>query len=226
MGRNTFLRKSRRRQPDGPSGPKSIPGGSNPAAPHECAAASIEIEGPRLPDETAPQRLMWRLAHQAETGGDIYASRRDQHVVGPQGEPAVTELASTFNAGLDERTSEAESTRAGFDVKKPELRDAGLVALHQEYRANDRTATLGDPAILAGVIERGDKLAEDLAGEALIGPVPAVLLMIEHGLAMNDPADVSRRQAPQTWLPGGLAVLKNGADVAHRRRQQLPAVRI
>ena len=67
-----------------------------------------------------------------------------------------------------------------------------VVALHEKDRADDRAAPLCDPAVLAGRIEFGDEGAEDAARETLVGPVPAVFLMIENGLAMDDPADVAR----------------------------------
>ena len=51
--------------------------------------------------------------------------------------------------------------------------------------------------------------------------------MIENGLAMNDPADISRREGAQPRLAVlRLSVAEHGADVAHGPRQLLAASRI
>src|SRR5271157_5285673 len=116
------------------------------------------------------------------------------------------------------------TARAGLHVKKPEPADARLVALHQKNRADDRAMSLGDPAVLLRRVELFDEGAENPAGEALVGPVPTVFLMIEDGLAMNDPADVSRRKWAQS-RPSVLhvAIAQHGADVAHRVCEPLTA---
>ena len=163
------------------------------------------------------ERMMRLFADEAEPRRLIDAARGDQDVVGPQGELAVAELSRASDAGGDQPAPDASAAGAWLDIEQPEFRDRGIVALHQENRAEDRAAALGDPGVLAGGIEFGDERPEDAAGEPLVSPIPAVFLGVEDRLAMDDPTDVANPQRPQIHLPGRrLAVPQRPADVAHR----------
>jgi hypothetical protein len=58
---------------------------------------------------------------------------------------------------------------------QPELAGRGMVALHQEYRADDRVAALGYPGVLLRGIEMRDEVAENFADQPLEGRVSTVL---------------------------------------------------
>src|SRR5271165_5309435 len=137
------------------------------------------------------------LAHQAEPRRLIDAPRGDEHVIGPQSELAVAKLARPGDACIDQRASDLKPACGLLNVEKPQLGDLRVVALHEENRAGNRSAALGDPAVLARGVEFCYEISKNPAREPLVGPVPPVFLVIENRLAMDDPADVSRLEGTQ-----------------------------
>src|ERR1700678_739032 len=134
------------------------------------------------------ERVMRLFAGETESRRLIDAARGYQDVVGPQSEFTIAEFARAGDARLHQLAPDAGSAGFWLDIEQPEFRDSGIVALHQENRADDRPAALGDPAVFAGGVEFGDEGPENAAGEPLVSPIPAVFPGVEDRLAMDDPA--------------------------------------
>ena len=139
--------------------------------------------------------MVRRLADQAEARRLVDATGGGQHVIGPKRELPVTDCAGAGDAGVHEPTSDAPASGRRFDIKESEPGDRRIVAADEEDRADDRAQAFGDPGALALGIVPGDKFAQDLRDQSLVGPVPAIFVVIEDGLAMDDPAEVPRRDA-------------------------------
>src|SRR3984885_14360930 len=163
------------------------------------------------------ERVMRLFVDEAEPRRLIDAARGDQGVGGPQGELTVAEPSRAGDARVDQLAPDASAAGAWLDIEQPEFRDPGIVALHQENRADDRPAALGHPTVFAGGIEFGDEGPENSAGEPLVSPIPAVFLSVKDRLAMDDPTDIPRPQRPQAHFPvRRLTIPQRHADVAHR----------
>src|ERR1700722_116814 len=162
------------------------------------------------------ERVMGLFADEAEPGRLIDPARGDQNVVGPEGKLAVAELARAGDAGVHQLAPDASAAGAWLDIEHPEFRDPRIVAFHEENRADERAAALGDPGIFAGRVEFGDKGPENATGEPLVSPIPGVFLGVEAPLPMDDPANIPGLQRPQAYLPvRRFAVAQRCADVAH-----------
>ena len=83
-----------------------------------------------------------------------------------------------------------EAARRRLDEQQAKLRDR-LRFGNDEDRADDLSVALGDPAALALRIEVVDEVGDDARDEGLEAFVPAVLLGVEHAVAMDDPAHVA-----------------------------------
>ena len=68
---------------------------------------------------------------------------------------------------------------------------------HAEHGADRSAVTFGDPAALAARIELADELGTDLGQQRLERTVPAVFAGVQHGLAMDDPADIADAEVAQ-----------------------------
>src|SRR5262249_17419236 len=144
---------------------------------------------PDLADEVLAEAVMLLALDEAEPGGLVEAPRRDQHVVGPEPEPAVAAAPRETDAFGDEALADAEAARLGRDDEEAELGDA-LRLFHDEDRADDLALAFGDPAALALRIEMAEELGGDLGDQRLELLVPAKLLGVEAAVERHHPAHV------------------------------------
>src|SRR5262245_52002150 len=115
-----------------------------------------------------------------------------QDVVGPKRHALISQFASVPDAGLHEAAPDALAAHVGLDIEKSELGN-GLGFSDQKHRTNAATIDVCDPRAFARGVEILDKFASNLRHHGLEGMVPTVLLRIEHGMPMYDPADVTGR---------------------------------
>src|SRR5215207_8272816 len=87
-------------------------------------------------------------------------------------------------------------TSLRLDIEEAQFPDL-LRFLHEEHRTDDPAVSLGDPAALARRLEVPDEGGADLGDERLEAFVPAVFLVVEQGLPVDDPAHVAGLVAAQ-----------------------------
>ena len=84
----------------------------------------------------------------------------------------------------------------------------------------------GDPGGLAHRIVLGDEFPDYAGDQSLVGPVPPVFLMIDDGLAMDNPTEVAGRRAPEANDVIRLVLRQRKTDVVHSRGEALPSLLI
>ena len=161
------------------------------------------------------------FAHQAEAGLLVDAPRGMQHVVGPQRELTVADLACEAHAFLHEALADAEPPRPGLDEEQAQLGDR-LRLLDAKHRPHVLPVQLRDPAALPLAVVVTDELGDDIGDQRLELLPPAVFPGIQRPVALYDPAHVARSMASQH---AGSSVLGPGAeqpfDSVHGRHQAL-----
>src|SRR5438093_8120779 len=118
-----------------------------------------------------------------------------EHAVRPERELLVPRSPGEGDALVDQSRADTDAASGRFHVEQSEPSD-GFRMPDAEHRADDFTVALSDPAAFVLGIEVLDEVRGDLGDERLEELVPAVLLIVEHPLAVNDPADVALLKAP------------------------------
>src|SRR6185312_9816211 len=120
--------------------------------------------------------------------------------------------------------ADAETARRGIDVEEAKL-GRFVVLMDEEDRADHGSAALGDPAILLTRLEVQNEVGADSGNQSLIADVPAILLGVEHRLAMDDPAHVADAMRADhhslALLPGRYERL---LDLRHGSGQPAPTI--
>src|SRR5262249_17433413 len=129
-----------------------------------------------------------------EAGGLVDTARRHQHVVGPKRQGAISRFACKLDAFINQLATDAETARRRLDIEQPQFGTRIAVA-YQKYTAHHLAIALGDPEPLLVGIEALDERGGNLGDQPLEGRVPAILLRVEHGLAMDDPAEIAAFEA-------------------------------
>src|SRR5712691_1933800 len=185
------------------------------------AARRSQVEIPGLPHQVGTEAAMRLFVHQAEAGLFVDTPGRLQHVVRPQGELAVADLAGEAHALLHEAFADAEAARPGLDEEQTQPGDR-LRFLDAKHRAHVLTVQLRDPAALPLRVVVADELGDDVRDQRLELLAPAVFPGVQRAVALNDPPHVAGSMASQD---GGSGVLGPGAeqpfDGAHRRHEAL-----
>jgi hypothetical protein len=114
-----------------------------------------------------------------------------QHVVGPERDPAIANLASEAHAFAHQARAEALPARLRLDEQHAQLGHRFGLS-DEEHAANDLVVLLRQPTALVPRVEALHKLCRDARDKRLALHVPAVLLGIEHAVALDDPAQVAR----------------------------------
>src|SRR5580765_41565 len=110
--------------------------------------------------------------------------------VGPQHELPVTLLARKPDALLDQAPAEAAAARGRLDQQQAQPRFALVV--DDEDAADALAVAFGDPAALALRVEVLEEVLDDPGDQRLEARAPAVLLVVEHRVALRHPAHVPR----------------------------------
>src|SRR5271155_5372433 len=139
-----------------------------------------------------PERMMRAFLREDKPSGLVDAARGDEDVVGPQRDLGVAEFTCTPYARIDQLAPDPEAARVRLDIEQPELARRGIVAPHQEHRADDRAASLGDPGVFLPVVEMGDEA--EIAGRGLAKSNAAVerSLGAENGPHLTHGGDETR----------------------------------
>src|SRR2546428_8352256 len=120
----------------------------------------------------------------------VDATRRDEDVVRPKGQLAISRYPSETDALVDESRANAEAARLRLDEQEAKFRD-GLGLPDAEHAARALVIDLGDPASLALAVEVGDELRDDVRHQRLERFVPPVLLPVERAVPLDDPSHVA-----------------------------------
>ncbi len=107
--------------------------------------AASEPQLPGLSDEIMPEALMRFLPDESITGRDVDLPGGVQHVVRPQDDLPVSDLAGESGAFLDQPGADSQPASRRLDQQEAEFRHA-LRLLDQEDRADVLPVPLGDPA--------------------------------------------------------------------------------
>src|ERR1051325_3724685 len=185
-------------------------------------ARESERKLPRLLDEVVAEAMVRPRLHALDARALVDAPRRDEDVVRPERELAVSGLAREPDARLDESRAQARAARGRVDEQEPELRDRG--------RGPRRHAVVGAPTSLL-VLRRDEEdaphvLAVHLGDPATLAPgivlraelgVPAVLLRVQRAVPLHDPAEVPGPGLAQDDARGLAGRLQRALDLLHRR---------
>src|SRR5256885_9606570 len=120
----------------------------------------------------------------------VDATRRDEDVVRPKGELAISRCARETDALVDESRANAEAARLRLDEQEAKFRD-GLGLPDAEHAADTLPVDFGDPAALALGVEVGDEFRDDVRDQRLERFVPPVLLPVERAVPLDDPSHVA-----------------------------------
>src|SRR2546426_4750697 len=129
----------------------------------------------------------------------VDATRRDEDVVRPKGELAISRCARETDALVDESRANAEAARLRLDEQEAKFRD-GLGLSDAEHAADTLPVDFGDPTALALAVEVGDEPRADLRDERLERFVPPVLLPVERGVPLDDPTHVTGAMRAESHL--------------------------
>ncbi len=154
------------------------------------AGLLLEFQLPGLAHEVVTIAVVRLIRNFAKSRALVDVSSRMENAVRPERDHAVTGPPGEADAFVYEPAADAQSTRRRLDIEKTESRDS-LRILHTKDRADYFAVALGDPAPLALRIEALKEFCGDFGDEGFELLVPAVLLVVEHALPVNDPADVS-----------------------------------
>ena len=91
--------------------------------------------------------------------------------------------------------------------------------IHHEDRADALAVALGNPAALALGIELAQEFGDDVGHQRLEQRAPAVLLAVEHAVALDDPAHVARPMRAQCDL--ALRAIEDRVRLGERFHQRL-----
>src|SRR5881397_1256872 len=185
------------------------------------AARRSQVQIPGLPHQVVTEAVMRLFVHQAEAGLFVDAPGGMQHVVCPQRELAVADLAGEAHAFLHEALADAEPPRPGLYEEQTQLGNR-LRLLDAKHRPHVLPVQLRDPAALPLAVVVTDELGDDIGDQRLELLPPAVFPGIQRPVALYDPAHVARSMASQhAWS----SVLGPGAeqpfDSVHGRHQAL-----
>src|SRR5262249_48870605 len=133
---------------------------------------------------------MQLLAYQLKAGCLVDAASRDQYIVGPQLDFAVTGQAREGDAFVDEMAPDPEPARVRLDIEQAQFGDF-LGVLNKHHRPDDVPLTFGDPAALPMNVVILDEGRGHACDQGLEGHVEAVFLGVERAVPMDDPADVA-----------------------------------
>src|SRR5438034_3160731 len=170
----------------------------------------------------------------------VDATRRDEDVVRPKRELAISRCASETDALVDESRPDAQATCPWLDEQEAQLRH-GLRLVDAEHAADTLPVDFGDPTALALAVEVGDELRDDVRHQRLERFVPPVFLPVDRAVPLDDPAHIAgavraesdlRRRArsrPQpsldrahrgdeSFLLGGRDAVEHHADLIARLR--------
>src|SRR2546427_8137100 len=136
------------------------------------------------------------FVHQAEAGLLVDAPGGMQHVVCPQRELAVADLAGEAHALLHEAFADAEAARPGLDEEQTQPGDR-LRFLDAKHRPHVLTVQLRDPAALPLRVVVTDELGDDVRDQRLELLAPAVFPGVQHAVALNHPAHRSEEHTSE-----------------------------
>ena len=145
-----------------------------------------------MADEVVAEAVVGIFADEAESGILVDAVGCGENALGPEGDLAVACEAGELDALVDECGAQAGAAGARFDEQKAEFGGGGVAGmLDEEDVADGLSADFGDPAALAGWVEVGEEVGGDFGDEGFEADIPAILLRVDGGFAMDDPAHVS-----------------------------------
>src|SRR4051794_567438 len=173
---------------------------------------------PVLPDDWHAELAVRLAFHLTEAELGVDGARRDEVGVRPEYELAIAGLASEPDAHLNQALAEPGAARLGLDEEQPQL--GGARALPDDKRRADALAVaFGDPAVLVLGIEVTQELGDDVGHQGLEQGAPAVLLAVEHAVALHHPAHVARAVRTQCGRVRRRARYEHRLDGLHRRDQ-------
>src|SRR5438132_6042870 len=127
---------------------------------------------------------------QSEAGFFVNAAGGVKVALRPQSDFLVAGLASEADTLVNQAFADSQAAGLRFHQQQAQLGNR-LCFLNQEYRADNLAFALGDPAALALGIEVLDKVGNDLGDQGFEALVVAILLGIEHAMAMHHPTHVA-----------------------------------
>src|SRR4029453_16324790 len=167
---------------------------------------------------------MWLFAHETEPSCLVDAASGVKDAVRPERDLPVLRLTGKADALVHEPVTNPEPARFRFHEQEPELRD-GVGFPHEEHRTDALTVLFRDPARPETRIEVLNELGNDLGDECLEALIPAVLARVQHTVAKDDPADVTRLMRAQQIRTLRLGRRREDAlDRSHRVGQTPPIV--
>lgn len=143
--------------------------------------------------------LMRLFQNEAKARLLVDMPRDVKNAVGPENDFAVIRLSGKAHAFPYQAGAQAESAGLWLDHQQTKLSD-GLGLSDQKYATDDVSVPFGDPAALMLRIVVLNKPRHNLRNQRLEPLVPAVLLRLQHAMAMNDPSHVAWAVASEQVL--------------------------
>ena len=153
-------------------------------------AGFAQTQLPRLGDEVLGKTVVRFLFDFEKTGFGVDVAGRQQIALGPQPDLAIASGAGEVQQVVDQAHADALTARVRLDQEQTQLAHF-LRGFDQEHTANRHAAPLGDPAVFMARIRVLDELGHDARHQGFKLLVEAVLMGVQHRVALDHPAHVT-----------------------------------
>src|SRR5882672_3776987 len=171
--------------------PPAVTSTRRPFAETSIGREPLELEFPVFSHDPGAEIPVRLAADAAEAHRLVDMAGRREMSVRPEHELAIPPGAGERDALLDQPPAQPGAARPGLHQEQPQL-CRGSVFLHQKNTPHPRPVHLRDPAALTGRLEMLQETLDDLGDQRLEARAPAVLLEVQRGVALDDPAHVAR----------------------------------